>query len=188
MACPHVSGVAALGIAYAKKLSKTLTRDEFISKLLLSVNDLDPYCVGTKQYNGKTIDLTKYKGKMGTGALDAWKFLMSIEGTPMVMTQPGAKCRIRISDYTGATSSSMSYTVDIDEQTKSALGIGAADPTVSQDGIVEFTCSKLGSGKITLHSSIGKDPEKADGIGAMNISKEISIVCRSSATSNGGWL
>lgn len=48
MACPHVSGVAALGISYALDLGKTFTRDEFVSILLTSVNDLDSYLVGTK--------------------------------------------------------------------------------------------------------------------------------------------
>lgn len=41
MACPHVSGVAALGLAYAKKLGKTFAREEFIALLLSSVNDID---------------------------------------------------------------------------------------------------------------------------------------------------
>ena len=36
MACPIVSGVAALGLSYAKELGKTFTREEFTSLLLSS--------------------------------------------------------------------------------------------------------------------------------------------------------
>lgn len=186
MACPHVSGVAALGIAYAKKLGKRLTRDEFVSSLLMSVNDLDQYCIGTKVYNGNTIDLSKYKGKMGTGALDAWKFLMAIEGTPVILAEPGVKCSIRLADYIGDSYGTCDYTVLIGEDAANSLGLTAHE--ITEDGRLEFTCSAIGSGKITLKSSVGKDPQKDDGIGGMDFFKEVSVVCRSSATRNGGWL
>lgn len=184
MACPHVSGVAALGISYAMKLNKKFTRDEFISKLLTSVNDLDQYCTGTKIYNGKTIDLGKYKGKMGTGALDAWKFLMSLEGTPVIMAKPGVKRSIRIADYLGSNPVILN---DIDKETINSLGWESA-PIITEDGMLEFTCTKTGAGKISFSSSIGKDPDMADGIGGMNYSYEISITCRNNIASNGGWL
>ena len=38
MACPHVSGVVALGLAYARKLGKEYTYDEFLSMIYSSVN------------------------------------------------------------------------------------------------------------------------------------------------------
>ena len=46
MACPMVSGIAALGLSYAKKLGKTFTREEFTSLLLSSVNDIDCLVIG----------------------------------------------------------------------------------------------------------------------------------------------
>ena len=89
MACPCVSGVAALGLSYAYKLNKTFTREEFISMLLTSVNNLDSRLTDNKlkvsgYSNGmeQTADLGLYRGKMGTGAVDAWKLLMAVEGTP----------------------------------------------------------------------------------------------------------
>ena len=48
MACPHVSGVVSLGLAYAKKLGKKFTREQFTSMLLTSVNNIDQFCTGTK--------------------------------------------------------------------------------------------------------------------------------------------
>lgn len=183
MACPHVTGVVALGIAYAKKLGKILSRDEFTSKLLTSVNDLDQYCVGTKEYNQSVIDLSKYKGKMGTGALDAWKFLMAIEGTPVIMAKPGSKRSIRLSDYMG----NGRCTFEIAPEDMEALGIQET-PVITDDGRLEFTCTKVGAGKVTLHSSVGKDPDMENGIGGMDYSIVLSIVCRNNVAANGGWL
>ena len=55
MACPHVSGVAALALA---NRTKQLTNEELWNKLLTGVVDVD-------QYN------ENYKGKLGVGAIDA---------------------------------------------------------------------------------------------------------------------
>jgi hypothetical protein len=172
MACPHVSGVVALGISYAKKLGMTLTREEMTSLLLTSVNDLDQYTKGTQYY-----------GNMGTGAVDAWKFLMAIEGTPSFMAQIGKTVRIDLSRYCNPYDS---YTISIDDASRTSLGL-AADPVI-KDGYLEIQCSKIGAGKITLSAAVGKDPDKTDGIGEMSYSREISIVSRAFATNNGGWL
>ena len=80
MSCPHVSGVAALALSYAKKLGKTFEPDEFRSMLLASVNDLDPYLTGVKKHNNGTMNLVEYKGKMGSGMIDAYKMLMAVRG------------------------------------------------------------------------------------------------------------
>jgi len=189
MACPHVSGVVALGISYAKKLGKTFTRDEFQSMLLTSVNDIDSYLTGNKDYYDlssyawTSIDLGRYQGKMGTGAVDAWKFLMAIEGTPTLLAQAGKKMSIDISRYCNPLDD---YTVSVDEAARTSLGL-VSDPVI-RNGKLEIECSKIGSGKITLSGKVGKDPEKEDGIGDMGYSRELSIASRPFATTNGGWL
>ena len=189
MACPHVSGVVALGISYAKKLGKTFTRDEFQSMLLTSVNDIDSYLTGNKDYYDlssyawTSIDLGRYQGKMGTGAVDAWKFLMAIEGTPTLLAQAGKKVSIDISRYCNPLDD---YTVSVDEAARTSLGL-VSDPVI-RNGRLEIECSKIGSGKITLSGKVGKDPEKEDGIGDMGYSRELSIASRPFATANGGWL
>ena len=193
MACPHVSGVVALGISYAKKLGKKFTREEMTSLLLSSVNDLDSFNKGgTKEFIKSNVDGTKetvqidmnrYKGQMGTGAVDAWMFLMAIEGTPSVMAAVGEKAKIDLSDYCNP---SLKYEISVDEASSASLGL-SSDPVI-KDGFLEIECSKIGAGKIVLSSAVGKDPEREDGIGDMAYSREISIVSRPYVAKNGGWL
>ena len=193
MACPHVSGVVALGISYAKKLGKKFTREEMTSLLLSSVNDLDSFNKGgTREFIKSNVDGTKetvqidmnrYKGQMGTGAVDAWKFLMAIEGTPSVMAAVGEKVRIDLSDYCNP---SLKYEISVDEASNASLGL-SSDPVI-KEGFLEIECSKIGAGKIVLSSAVGKDPEREDGIGNMDYSREISIVSRPYVAKNGGWL
>lgn len=193
MACPHVSGVVALGISYAKKLGKKFTREEMTSLLLSSVNDIDSFNKGGTREFLKTntdgtketvqIDMNRYKGQMGTGAVDAWKFLMAIEGTPSVMVQAGEKSRIDLSGYCNP---SLRYEISVDEASSSSLGLSAAP--VINDGFIEIECSKIGAGKIVLSSAVGKDTEREDGIGEMAYTREISIVSRPYVAKNGGWL
>lgn len=185
MACPHVSGVVALGLAYAKKLGKKFSREEFTSLLLTSVNDIDGFCTGTKSYAGKTISLDQYKGNMGTGAVDAWKFLMAIEGTPTRMVKVGEKASIDLASWIGDTSESIQYSISIDENTRNSLGL-TSDPVI-RNGALEITCTKVGSGKFTLSSSVGKDTSMDNGISEMEFSREVSVVSRPYAASNGGW-
>jgi hypothetical protein len=79
----------------------------------------------------------------------------------------------------------MSYKMVVDQAAKESLGL-TADPVLN-NGVLEITCTKIGAGKVTLSSSIGKDKETEGGIGQMNFSREISIVSRPYAASNGGW-
>ena len=193
MACPHVSGVIALGLAYAKKLGKKFTRDEFTSMLLTSTNDIDQYLKGTKRYydlssySWTDLQLSQYKNKLGTGAVDAWKFLMAIEGTPTALVKANQECSIDLDDYLGeGVAKRLKMTVSADNATKTALGL-KTDPVI-RNGKLVIRCTLIGSGKITISSSVGKDPEMSDGIGGYGFSKEISITSRLFATENGGWL
>ena len=185
MACPHVSGVVSLGLAYAKKLGKKFTREQFTSMLLTSVNNIDQFCSGTKMYGYTSISLDQYKGKMGTGAVDAWKFLMAIEGTPTKMVKMGEKALVDLSDCLGGSAQTMTYVIEMDKSSKESLGV-TADPVI-KDGKLEITCSKIGAGKIRFSSAVGKDTTMEGGISDMKFSREISIVSRPYAAANGGW-
>ena len=188
MACPHISGVLALGISYAAKLGKTFTREEMTSMLLTSVNDIDHRLSGTKKFFESSttytdLPLDKYKGQMGTGAVDAWKFLMAIEGTPSVMVKAGEDCSIDLSDWCNPAGT---YELSIDEASRASLGL-TATPVIS-NGRLEINCSKTGAGKVVINGEVGRDHQMENGIGGMAFSREISIVSRPFATKNGGWL
>ena len=190
MACPHVSGIIALGLSYAKKLGKRFTRAELTSLLLTSVNSIDQYNTGRTHtfyppfsQQGTAIDMNRYKGQMGTGAVDAWKFLMAIEGTPTLLAQAGKKMSIDISRYCNPEDD---YTITVDQASAASLGL-SSDPVI-RNGKLEIECSRVGSGKIVLSGKVGKDPEKEGGIGNMSYSRTLSIASRHFATDNGGWL
>ena len=188
MACPHVSGVAALGASYGLKIGKRFSAEDFKSRLLTSANDIDGYIrpdmtklmVSGNDY--VPVDIFCKKGKMGTGAVDAWKFLMALEGTPSYMTKPGQKLSVSLAEIFGADYGK--YTLEMSEESKQALGI--TDTPSVKDGKLELTCTKIGSGKILFKASIGKDD--AGVIPELDYYKEISIVSRPAVASNGGWL
>jgi subtilisin family serine protease len=88
MACPHVSGIAALGLAYAKQQKRHFRWDEFRDLMYTSARDIDSYFVGEKLFHmrhnsaGATpikMNLKEYKGKMGRLA-DAGALLKAIDG------------------------------------------------------------------------------------------------------------
>ena len=197
MACPHVSGVVALGASYALKIGKKFSREEFISRLLGSARDIDSYQTGSvnklwvRQYYDAnatmpgwkseyvTTDVIAKKGKMGVGAVDAWNFLMALEGTPSFMTTPDQKLAIDVARHIGT-----GYTLEIDSADAESLGI-AETPQV-KNGILEITCTKIGSGKIRFKASVGKDENGV--IPELDYYKSISIISRPAVSANGGWL
>lgn len=190
-ACPHVSGVTALGMSYAMKLGKKFTREQFVSMLLSSTNDMNSRLNGTKQSKDITgedrlLNLDDYYGNMGTGSVDAWRFLMQIEGTPSILVKTGEEIDVDLKDYMGGHAADLTY-LDIDISGASSLGISGKP--VIEKGIMKVTCTKVGSGKIKVKAIAGGDKlGGGDSIGGMEFSKEISIASRPYVAKNGGWL
>ena len=90
MACPHVSGVAALGLAYAVKQNRHYRAADFVALMKKSVKELDSYYGNgaTKTYymnhttvgaSPEIVQLSKYIGKMGAGLIDAAQLLNNIK-------------------------------------------------------------------------------------------------------------
>ena len=90
MACPHVSGVAALGLAYAAKTNRHYRAADFVALMKKSVKELDRHYQNgaTKTYymnhttvgaSPEIVQLSKYIGKMGAGLIDAAKLLNKIK-------------------------------------------------------------------------------------------------------------
>ena len=96
MACPHVSGVVALGLAYAKQQGRHFTWEEFRDLMYSTAESIDDYFVGEKLYYmrhtsaGATpvkMNLAEYRGKMGR-LVDAGSLLKAIDGSGRDMRLP----------------------------------------------------------------------------------------------------
>ena len=190
MACPHVSGVVALGLAYAKKLGKSFTYDEFLAMIYSSVNNLDYYIeTSKKKSNGIDFDLTKYWQKMGTGAIDTWRLYMQIEGTPTLIAKTGELSKLALGEYFGGASANLTFLgVEVSDEAREALGV-VGNPEV-KNGRLNIECSKVGSAKLTIKAIAGGDALGTTGnMGGSEFTKEVSVLSREVAVAkNGGWL
>ena len=192
MACPHVSGVVALGLSYALKLGKTFTHEEFLSMIFTSVNNVDFYVeTCEKKINGIPFDLTPYLYKTGTGAIDAWRLLMQIEGTPSMLVQTGRETKVALNQFFGPSASNLTYTkIDISDQAREALGV-EGEPYIKY-GKLFINCTKNGSAKISISAIAGGDTVTGQGlsvIGGTEFTREISVLSRyEGVAENGGWL
>lgn len=159
MACPHVSGVAALGLAYAKQQHRHFTSEEYRELLFETARDIDKYFVGEKLfYMNHTsagavpvkMNLADYRGKMGR-LIDAGALLKAIDGSgrdmrlPNLYLAPEATTTLDIAEYT----------------TERITGV-----TVANNAIAEVTLSGttltivakgVGQTTYTLQTSNGKE-------------------------------
>ena len=190
MACPHVSGVAALGISYAAKIGKKFEGDDYRHTLLTAVNDINSLMLeGTKPYNGvaDAVVLKNYHKRMGAGALDTWRLFMLIEGTPSVQVTAGERCSVDLKEYFGGSATDITYRgIEVSDEAREALGI-KGDPKMDK-GLLVIRCDKCGSAKIKI-SAIAGGGQLGGGnnIGGTEITREVSIISRGVSSTNGGW-
>lgn len=189
MACPHVSGVAALGLAYAKAKGKQYTLGEFKSMILTSVNDIDANLIsGVKNGAAGPMQLANYRRKMGTGIIDAFQLLMQIEGTPCMKIPVNSQQSYSLDQFFSEVSASLSYIdVQISQEDMTKLGMTTA-PTMLY-GKLRFTCTKPGVARIKVRAIAGGNTVGSGSMtGGMEISKEFAVIARSTEATNGGWL
>lgn len=180
MACPHVSGVAALGLSYAAQLGKKYTAAEFKALLLSSIYGIDQYFTGTKSssdynYRPITLQMANYKNKMGGGCVDALKLLLNIKGTPAIYVKTGAATTVDFAEYFGGANSK----VALSAATSGDLSkIGLASLPAFSGTKLTLTSSKPGVAMVTVQAKAGDT----------SFSREFAIVSREGMAENGGWL
>lgn len=191
-ACPHVSGVAALGLSYAKKLGKRYTAKEFRSMLLSATNDIDPYLTGTLSFQDVygtyyNFNYADYKGKLGTGYVDAYKLLLQVQGTPYVVVKTGEDTPIDLSLFFGdGIKNSVFKQMDMTAEDRANVGFGS--PTY-KDGIFTVNCSKSGAATISITMLVGggslTDSTKPY---PTEVTKSFVIMSKEKISTNNGWL
>ena len=182
MACPHVSGVAALGLSYAVKQRRHFKASEFVELLKSSTKPLDSwYNTGEmKAYyrnhissgaSATRVELSKYVGKMGAGLLDAGMLLNNIEGNGSDMVVPnmyvaeGAASTLNLACYF-VNGENLTYTCTSGDTTVASVSVNGTFMTVS--GV------KTGATRITVKVSNGSE-------------QSITVTVRKKANDN-GWM
>lgn len=205
MACPHVSGIAALGLAYAKKLGKKFTVKEFKDMIVTSANEFESRLDGTKTHTANsdgagTMNLGDYRNMMGSGSIDAWKFIMKIEGVPCINAITGKNQWLDVSNYFGTSSVNLTFIgeelsnggIKVEVSAKGRESLGLAEEPYMKNGRLYVHPTKAGSAKLTVRAVAGGNAVGTDtSMGGMEVTQEISVIARSVKSTNdglGGWL
>lgn len=182
MACPHVSGVAALGLSYAVKERRHFKAAEFIELLKASVKPLDSWYgngrVKTYYRNHLShgasptkVELSKYVGKMGAGLVDAGMLLDNIEGNGSDMIVPN----VYVAEAAASTLNLAYYFVNGEKLTYTCTSSDPAIAMVTVKGtLMTVSGIKTGAARITVQVSNGSE-------------QSIAVTVRKKANDN-GWM
>lgn len=98
MACPHVSGVIALGLSYAAQQHRHFRAEDFKTLVLESVDDIYSRFQDTKTYwvnyayigqvSPMLMEPANYNNKMGTGLINAGKLLQAVATNGVEISVP----------------------------------------------------------------------------------------------------
>ena len=182
MACPHVSGVIALGLSYAAQLRRHFTQEEFVALVKSTSDNIDSYFKGTKKYCRNhvmssllySMDLAKYRGKMGT-MVNAAALLDAIETGGCEMKLPNI--------YTAPAKGNLDkvYTIDL-----ARYFVGGEDKA--------YTCTIANGAVATaiVEGTVLKVTGVAEGVTTAVITVDgaehvVTVTVRNNAN-NSGWL
>lgn len=177
MACPHVSGIAALAISYAADNGIVLTLPELKDIIVSSVSGLK--FEGSKANYGTngTMNLQTYNNKMGTGLIDAYRVLMAVRGTTCIPVPLGEQVILDINYYIGDGNLQVKMLEsEISDEVKEKLGITDCRFMGSK---LLITCTKPGSALVKLKYIAGGTAVGGGQItGGMEAEQEFAFVVR----------
>lgn len=199
MACPYVSGVAALALSYAVEHGRHLSNSQLVDIIHSSARDIDSRLTGTKDYykgDGvvEQLDLSAYHGKMGIGSIDALCAMGRVSDMQTVAVNVNSSAYLKLNDHIGNGKMKIEfYGYEIDDDTIERLGIERI--AVFGDDTLTFICTKPGIGRIRLQYFVGVIPEGLGGylvditeyISGTIVDKEFLIIAREN-NDTGGWL
>lgn len=187
MACPHVSGIAALVVSYAVENGIMLTNTQLNEIITSSVRNIDDRLTGVKPIYIGNMSLDPYKGNMGTGKIDALMAIQSVRGALCVPAHVGEEVEINISSLLGDGNIKVTGYSDyvISPETRNRLDI-KGDTYFS--GKVYLTCHNAGVGVITLkYIAGGNAVGGGNTTGGKLMEKDIVLVVRD-FNDNAGWM
>ena len=198
MACPHVSGIAALALSYAMDNNIVLSLKELKDIIVSSVSNINPSLAGFKtNVTGGTLNLASYNNKMGTGLIDAYRVLMAVRGTKCIALPIGEEVIVNVGSYIGDGTNDKIKMLEseIPQEAIDALGI---ENVKWMGGKLMLTCTKPGSALVTLKYVAGGNNVGGGQItGGMEAQQEFAFVARHGVTYDegtlepitpGGWL
>ena len=196
MACPHVSGIAALAISYAADNGIVMTLPELKDIIVSSVTCFDTMSGQKAIYGGGFMNLSSYNNKMGTGIIDAFRALMAVRGTVCIPIPLGEQVILDISNYIGNGKGSIKMLQsEISDEVKEKLGI--TDFKFMGSKLV-MTCTKPGSALVKLKYVAGGNTVGGGQItGGMEAEQEFAFIARPNVKVDagtgaplnpGGWL
>ena len=196
MACPHVSGIAALAISYAADNGIVLTLPELKDIIVSSVSTFEEFSGQKASYAGGYMNLSSYNNKMGTGYIDAYRVLMAVRGTVCIPLPVGEQVILDISPYIGDGKGTIKMLkTDIPQEVIDKLGIEDCKFMGSK---LLMTCTKPGSALVKLKYVAGGNTVGGGQItGGMEAEQEFAFIARPNVKIDegtgaplnpGGWL
>lgn len=191
MSCPHVSGVAALGLSYAAKMRRHFKAEEFVELMKTTARDLDHrYTNKTKKYHYNhssagystvQMNLNNYRGKMGK-LIDAGALLRAIYDPENPDREP-AGSDMRVPNITVAPTKDVR--IDLAAYYKEGETL-TYSVTVANEAIATAVVDNTAKALVVTGKASGTTTATVTIVGKPNMAQTIAITVRK--TGGSGWM